>query len=191
MSLLSSESWHPIPPTTPSCSSFSPPPPPFPHHALLTPAWWWSTQRKCIPSCLLIGGEFLSSPIPEYMQLLTFRMYNFFVVCTQGFSSALKTYFFCLPHARRKKRSTCCLWITWRSEMLRKALCPQSTSSQSLTLNRGQVYVVKWKRINAHVPLPFVFIHVLVYRLSLHTQSFSRVGLLFICAGTCTRIFAK
>lgn len=80
---------------------------------------------------------------------------HFFVLYFPGFCSAVNTHFFCLHHARRKKRSICYPWITWRSETWRKALCPQSISSQSSTPNRGQIYLVKWICVNAHVPYQF------------------------------------
>lgn len=41
------------------------------------------------------------------------------------------------PLFRRRRRSTCYLWITWNCEMLRRGSCPASTSLLSSTLNRG------------------------------------------------------
>lgn len=45
---------------------------------------------------------------------------------------------FSLSCVRRKRRSTCYPWITWRLEMWKRALCPQSTSLPSSTQSRGQ-----------------------------------------------------
>lgn len=148
MSLLNSQSWHPIPPELPQA-------PPFLPllllcliiHFPISPACWWSTQRKCIPSCLLIGVRatcpLFSSPWPNYIQLLTLWVCNFFLLYILGFSCVVNTHSFCVSHYRRKKRSICCRWITWSSEMWRKVSCPQNTSSQSSTPNRGQGYIVR------------------------------------------------
>lgn len=40
---------------------------------------------------------------------------------------------------RRKRRSTCCPWTTWRCATWRRVLCPASTYSASLTRSQGQL----------------------------------------------------
>lgn len=121
------------PPRTPSCSAFY-----FPiMHCSVSTAWWWSTLKDMhrIKSTHWWRIVFIS-----IIKLYNYSLYE--VTCRLfQIRSAVKTYFVCLPLARRKKRSICCPWITWSSEMWRKDLCPQSTSLQSSTPNRGEVYV--------------------------------------------------
>lgn len=40
--------------------------------------------------------------------------------------------------SRKKRRSICCLWTTWKCEMLRRASCPANTSLHCLTQSRGK-----------------------------------------------------